>query len=121
MFDRSDSVPMSRMPPGMPTRNPAIHVAVAGVRKRGCTRLNILGSRPSRDIENHTRAWPSWKTSSDEIMPIIAPKSTASSVQCSSADLLVPASLLIALTTGAASSTSVDQFTMPVSTTATAM
>ena len=57
--NKSDSVPISRMPAGMPTRNPAIHVAVAGVRKRGCTRPNILGSKPStRHREPHPRLSP---------------------------------------------------------------
>ena len=51
----------------------------------------------------------------------MAPKSTASSVQRSRADFVVPASLLMLLTTGAASSISVCQGTIPVSTTATAM
>jgi len=42
----------------------------------GWTRPKMRGSRPSRDIANHTRAWPSWKTSREEIMPIRAPIKT---------------------------------------------
>ena len=42
-------------------------------------RLKIVGSRPSRDMANHTRAWPSWNTRIDEIMPSMAPISTTSS------------------------------------------
>ena len=59
---------MSRRPAGTPTTKPAIHVEKSGVQNRGCTRLKMRGSKPSRDMANHTRAWPSWKTSSEEIM-----------------------------------------------------
>ena len=77
---------MSRIPAGMPTTNPAIQVAVEGVRKRGCTRPNKRGRSPSRDIANQTRACPSWNTSNDEIMPIIAPNNTPRRTQCSVED-----------------------------------
>ena len=72
-------------------------------------------------MANQTRACPSWKTSSDEIMPIMAPKSTASRIQCRLCEPVVRPSCLRLFTTGAASSISVCHGTMPVSTTATAM
>ena len=42
------------------------------------------GSSRSRDMANQTRAWPSWKTRMDEIMPSMAPISTTRRTQCSS-------------------------------------
>ena len=60
MLERSARVPMSKRPEGMATTIPATQVEKAGVRKTGWTELKILGSRPSRDMENQTRDWPSW-------------------------------------------------------------
>ena len=104
----------------MPTTNPAIQVAVEGVRKRGCTRPNKRGRSPSRDIANQTRACPSWNTSNDEIMPIIAPNNTPRRTQCSVEDPVATVSAFRLFTTGAALSSSVCQGTSPVNTTATA-
>ena len=59
MFERSASVPISKIPAGIPTKIPATHVATCGVLKRGCTLENAFGNNPSRDIANHTRACPS--------------------------------------------------------------
>ena len=61
MLERSASVPMSKRPEGMATTKPATQVEKAGVRKRGWTLEKTLGSRPSRDMENHTRDWPIWR------------------------------------------------------------
>ena len=58
MLERSASVPMSNIPAGMATKNPATQVLMCGVRKRGWTLEKICGSRPSRDMANHTRACP---------------------------------------------------------------
>ena len=59
MLERSARVPMSKRPEGMATTKPATQVEKAGVRKSGWTLEKTLGSRPSRDMENHTRDWPS--------------------------------------------------------------
>jgi hypothetical protein len=67
---------MSNSPAGIPTANPATQVATSGVRNLGCTLPSTFGNNPSRDIANQTRACPIWNTSSDEIMPMIAPNST---------------------------------------------
>ena len=64
------------MPEGMATKKPAVQVETCGVRKRAWTREKRRGSRPSRDIANHTRACPSWKTKSELSMPINAPTVT---------------------------------------------
>ncbi len=48
-------------------------------------RLKTVGSRPSRDMANQTRAWPSWKTRIEEIMPSRAPIRTKSRTQCKAA------------------------------------
>ena len=69
MFDSFATVPISSSPAGIATTNPATHVANAGVRNRGWMREKMSGSRPSRDMANHTRACPSWNTRIDEIMP----------------------------------------------------
>ena len=106
-------MPISKSPAGIPTTNPATQVATCGVRKRGWTRLKARGRSPSRDIANHTRAWPSWKTSRDEIIPIMAPNKTVNRTHGRS-------SRRSSLTTGAALP-SVSQRAIPVSTTTTAM
>ena len=54
-------------------------------------------------------------------MPIMAPKSTASRVQCRVCECVSRVSFFMLLTTGAASSISDCHGTIPVSTTATAM
>jgi len=61
-------------------------VAVEGVRNRGWTRPKSRGNNPSRDIANQTRACPSWNTSKEEIIPIMAPNSTPSRTQRSVAE-----------------------------------
>jgi predicted permease len=76
MFARSANVPISQMPAGIPTTSPAIQVLMCGVLWTGCTRENILGSRPSRDMANQMRACPYWNTSSEESMPTMAPMLT---------------------------------------------
>ncbi len=113
MLERSASVPMSNMPAGIATKNPATQVATSGVRNLLCTRENAAGSRPSRDMANHTRAWPSWNTRIEEIMPISAPAVT---------QRFTPLSPIAssASATGAAVS-SLLQCWMPVRTSATAM
>ena len=58
MLDRSANVPMSQMPAGMPTANPAIQVLTCGVWCTGWTLEKSCGSSPSRDMANHTRACP---------------------------------------------------------------
>src|SRR5438874_550044 len=57
---------MSSRPAGMPTKNPAIQVEKSGVRNRGWTRPKMRGSRPSRGMANHTRAWPGGMTAGRE-------------------------------------------------------
>ena len=73
IFDKSAASLMAKIPDGMPTTNPAIHVEIWGVLNLGCTRENIFGNRRSRDMAYHMRACPYWKTSRDEIMPVSAP------------------------------------------------
>ena len=60
MLERSANVPMSKIPEGTATAIPATHVETCGVRNLGWTFEKDFGSRPSRDIANQTRAWPSW-------------------------------------------------------------
>ena len=56
-----------------PTKAPVTSVLPAGVRKRGCTRPNTGGSRPSRDMTMKMRACPSWNTSSTAVTATTAP------------------------------------------------
>ena len=49
------------------TKMPVTRVAKKGVRKRGWTRENSGGSKPSRDIDIRIRGWPSWNTSSTAV------------------------------------------------------
>ena len=64
---------MAKMPAGMPTANPAIHVDQWGVLNLGARAENTFGNSPSRDIAYQIRACPYWKTRIDEIMPMSAP------------------------------------------------
>src|SRR6202166_699897 len=73
MFDRSAASLMAKIPDGIPTTNPAIQVEICGVLNLGWTTENIFGNRRSRDMAYQMRAWPYWKTSSDESMPVRAP------------------------------------------------
>src|ERR1700730_10043337 len=73
MFDRSAASLMAKIPDGIPTTNPAIQVETCGVLNLGWTTENIFGNRRSRDMAYQIRAWPYWKTRSDEIIPVSAP------------------------------------------------
>src|SRR5580692_1059366 len=73
MLERSAASLIAKMPEGIPTAKPAIQVDQCGVLKRGCTLENNFGKRQSRDMAYQMRAWPYWKTKSEEIMPISAP------------------------------------------------
>src|SRR4051794_20938301 len=73
MFDKSAASPMSTTPAGIPTAKHAIHVDQCGVLNFGWTLENNFGSRPSRDMAYQIRAWPYWKTSNEEIIPVSAP------------------------------------------------
>src|SRR5580698_490965 len=119
MFDKSENVPISSRPAGNPTTKPATHVETAGVRYFGCTFEKTEGSSRSRDMANHTRACPIWKTRIDEIMPSSAPIRITSRTQCSVAPPWVRYNFFSVLTTGAASPTSWSHLISPVSTTAT--
>src|SRR5665213_3401186 len=119
ILERSAKVPISSSPAGRATAKPAIHVATAGVRKRGCTLLNREGRRPSLDMANHTRACPIWKTRMEEIMPSKAPISTTRCVQCNRLLPVTWAIIRSVLTSGAALSIRECQGTSPVSTMAT--
>src|SRR5713226_4265909 len=73
ILERSAASPMSTTPAGTPTAKQAIQVDQCGVLSLGCTAENSLGNRPSRDIAYQIRAWPYWKTSREEIIPVRAP------------------------------------------------
>ena len=55
------------------TTTPVSQVVTCGVRYFGWTFAAHCGSRPSRAIEKKMRGWPSWKTSSTEVVAITAP------------------------------------------------
>ena len=66
-----------------PTATPVRIVVTCGVRKRGWTRANDCGSRPSRAIEKKMRGWPSWKTRSTAVCAITDPRATKPVAQVS--------------------------------------
>src|SRR5581483_80832 len=74
MLERSAASLTAKIPAGIPTANPAIHVDQCGVLNFLCTAEKIFGNRPSRDMAYQILAWPYWKTSSEEIIPMRAPR-----------------------------------------------
>ena len=86
---------------------------MCGVRYFGWTFAAHAGSSPSRPIEKKMRGWPSWKTSSTEVVAKTAPSEITSAGQ-----------FMPRLEKAVASGSAVPswfQGTMPVSTAATAM
>src|ERR1700732_3837672 len=73
IFERSAASLMAKIPAGTPTAKPAIQVDQCGVLNLGWIFEKNRGKSPSRDMAYQILAWPYWKTSSDEIMPVSAP------------------------------------------------
>ena len=55
---------------------------MCGVRYFGCTFAAHGGSRPSRAIEKKMRGWPSWNTTSTDVVAKTAPSEMMPAAQC---------------------------------------
>ena len=74
MFTSSDSFSSEMNAESTATTTPVIAVVTHGVPKRGWTVDSCRGSRPSRDIANSTRAWPSMSTRITVVIPQMPPR-----------------------------------------------
>ncbi len=87
MLVSSAASPIGRKPAITAEATPTIQVTRVGTCRVGCVFANHLGSRPSRDMENHTRVTPSMNVNITVRMPMMAPTAMMSASEPSPTDL----------------------------------
>src|SRR2546430_219793 len=81
MLVSSSTQPIGANAADTATNTPVMIVLMCGVLYLGCNRAAHGGSRPSRAIDMKIRAWPSWNTSSTEVIAATAPSARMPAAQ----------------------------------------